>query len=159
RHYPDITHSRQCQFPVPNWDVAYAVTEARECINPRPLGQSAIFHKTQPETIGFITYSEGCNDDVNKTVWSALGWDPQASIQQILRKYSRYFIGESYTKTFANGLLNLEQDWKGSLPANPQVEKTFRSFQKLEKNAAPADLANWRFQQGLFRAYYDAYTR
>src|SRR3989454_7889395 len=22
RHYPDITHSRQCQFPVPDWDVA-----------------------------------------------------------------------------------------------------------------------------------------
>ena len=28
RHYPDITHSRQCQYPVPDWDVAYAVTEA-----------------------------------------------------------------------------------------------------------------------------------
>ena len=27
RHYPDITHSRQCQYPVPDWDVAYAVTE------------------------------------------------------------------------------------------------------------------------------------
>ena len=36
RHYPDITHSRQCQYPVPDWDVAYALTEARECINPRP---------------------------------------------------------------------------------------------------------------------------
>src|SRR5207244_4932784 len=38
RHYPDITHSRQCQYPVPDWDLAYAVTEARECINPRPIG-------------------------------------------------------------------------------------------------------------------------
>src|SRR5262249_38226146 len=27
RHYPDITHSRQCQFPVPDWDTAFAVTE------------------------------------------------------------------------------------------------------------------------------------
>ena len=36
RHYPDITHSRQCQYPVPDWDIAYAVTEGRECINPRP---------------------------------------------------------------------------------------------------------------------------
>ena len=32
RHYPDITHSRQCQFPVPDWDVAYALTEGRESI-------------------------------------------------------------------------------------------------------------------------------
>jgi len=42
RHYPDITHSRQCQYPVPDWDVAYAVTEARECINPRPEGEAAV---------------------------------------------------------------------------------------------------------------------
>src|SRR5439155_24883776 len=29
RHYPDITHSRQCQYPVPDWDTAFAVTEGR----------------------------------------------------------------------------------------------------------------------------------
>ena len=33
RHYPDITHSRQAQYPVPDWDVAYALTEAA---SPRP---------------------------------------------------------------------------------------------------------------------------
>src|SRR5882762_4932815 len=94
RHYPDITHSRQCQFPVPDWDRAYAVTEARECINPRPEDEATIFRVTQPHTIGFLTYSEGCNDDVNKIVWSALGWDPNANVTNILREYSRYFIGE-----------------------------------------------------------------
>src|SRR5713226_7950085 len=44
RRYPDITHSRTCQYPVPDWDVAFALTEARECINPRPLGEALIFH-------------------------------------------------------------------------------------------------------------------
>src|SRR5256885_16604375 len=24
RDYPDITHSRHCQYPVPDWDVAFA---------------------------------------------------------------------------------------------------------------------------------------
>ena len=43
RHYPDITHSRQCQYPVPSWDRAYAVREGRECINPRPEDQAIIF--------------------------------------------------------------------------------------------------------------------
>ena len=38
RLYPDITHSRQCQYPVPNWDRAYAVSEGRECINPQAGG-------------------------------------------------------------------------------------------------------------------------
>jgi hypothetical protein len=159
RHYPDITHSRQCQYPVPDWDVAYAVTEARECINPRPEGEAAIFRKLQPDTIGFITYSEGCNDDVNKCIWSALGWDPDASVLDTLRQYARYFIGERYADDFAQGLLALERNWEGPLLSNSQVDTTLAQFQALERATSPADLKNWRFQQALFRAYYDAYVR
>ena len=94
RFYPDITHSTGCQFPVPDWDVAYALTEGRETINPRPLGEANIIKKFLPETIGFITYSEGCNDDVNKFIWSSLGWDPQRSVIDALRDYSHYFAGK-----------------------------------------------------------------
>src|ERR1035437_1523185 len=159
RHYPDITHSRQCQYPVADWDVAYALTEARECINPRPEAEAAIFRKIQPDTIGFLTYSEGCNDDVNKIIWCGLGWDPEARVVDILRQYSRYFIGERYTDDFAQGLLALERDWQGPLLANQSVDVTLQQFQALEKKATPADLKNWRFQQVLFRAYYDAYVR
>jgi hypothetical protein len=159
RHYPDITHSRQCQFPVPDWDVAYAVTEGRECINPRPEDEAIIFRKMQPDTIGFVTYSEGCNDDVNKMIWGGLGWDPEQNVTDILRAYSRYFIGDRFTETFAEGLLALEKDWRGPLLANEGVEKTLAHFQTLEKEASPADLRNWRFQQALFRAYFDASVR
>ena len=159
RHYPDITHSRQCQYPVPAWDVAYAVTEGREGINPRPLGQTAIFRLLQPYTIGFITYSEGCNDDVNKTIWSALGWNPDAKVIDILREYSRYFVGELYSDGFAQGLLALERNWEGPLIANADVDTTLAQFQSLEKRATASDLKNWRLQQALYRAYYDAYTR
>jgi hypothetical protein len=159
RHYPDITHSRQCQYPVADWDVAYALTEARECINPRPEAEATIFRKTQPETIGFLTYSEGCNDDVNKIIWCSLGWDPNARVADILREYSRYFIGERYTDDFALGLLALERNWQGPLLANTSVDVTLQQFQTMEKKASPTDLKNWRFQQALFRAYYDAYTQ
>jgi hypothetical protein len=159
RHYPDITHSRQCQYPVPDWDIAYALTEGRECINPRPEGEAVIFRKTQPQTLGFLTYSEGCNDDVNKTVWSALGWDPDAKVPDILREYSRYFIGEDYAESFSQGLLALERDWRGPLLKNKSVDATLSDFRAMEKKARPADLKNWRFQQALFRAYYDAYVQ
>ena len=159
RLYPDITHSRQCQYPVPNWDVAYAVTEARECINPRPRDQAAIFRNAAPYTIGFLTYSEGSNDDVNKALWSALGWNPKAKVIDILRQYSRYFIGPKYEDGFAQGLLALERDWRGPLLSNGQVHTTLLQFQAMEKAASPFDLRNWRFLQGLFRAYYDAYTQ
>jgi hypothetical protein len=159
RHYPDITHSRQCQYPVPDWDMAYAITEAREIINPRPLGQARIFRLLQEHTNGFLTYSEGCNDDVNKIVWSALGWDPNTDVVEILREYSRYFIGERYVDDYAQGLLALEKNWEGALVNSGQVHTTLQQFQSMEQKATPQDLLNWRFQQTLYRAYYDAYTR
>ncbi|MCP5520155.1 MAG: hypothetical protein H7A46_01240 [Verrucomicrobiales bacterium] len=159
RHYPDITHTRQCQYPVPDWDVAFAITEGRECINPRPADQAAIFRLLQPHTIGFLTYSEGCNDDVNKAVWSALGWDPDQPLDAILREYSRYFIGPDAADGFAQGLLALERNWRGPLAANGGIETTLQQFQQMEREAPPARKANWRFQEALFRAYYDAYVQ
>lgn len=159
RDYPDITHTRQCQFPVPDWDVAYAMTENRECVNPRPVDYSIIARSDLPSTIGFLSYSEGCNDDVNKAIWSALAWDPETKTEDILHQYSRYFIGARQENDFAEGLLALERNWRGSLATNTSVEATLARFQSMEKSATPATLRNWRFQQGVFRAYMDAYTR
>ncbi len=159
RHYPDITHTRQCQYPVPDWDTAFAVTEGRECINPRPMDQAAIFHRLQPHTIGFITYSEGCNDDVNKAVWSALGWEPERPVVEILRDFGRYFVSDRFADDFAQGLLALERNWRGPAVANSGILDTLHQFQDMERRATPRERGSWRFQQALFRAYYDAYTR
>jgi hypothetical protein len=56
-------------------------------------------------------------------------------------------------------LLALEKNWQGSLHTNQNIEPTLTHFQNLEKSLRPADLRNWRVQQALLRAYYDAYTR
>jgi hypothetical protein len=159
RNYPDITHSRSCQFPVPDWDVALARTEGREVINPRPRGEAHIFRTVQPHSFGFIAYSEGCNDDVNKFVWSALGWDPGVDVVDALRDYSRYFINPAFADDFAQGLLALEKNWEGPVLTNANINTTLQQFQALEKVASPQDLLNWRFQQALYRAYFDAHVR
>src|SRR5712671_2813952 len=118
RRYPDITHSRHSQYPVPDWDLAYASTEGREVINPRPTQQAGIFHLYEKYAIGFLTYSEGVNDDVNKFVWSGLGWNPETPVVDILRDFGRYFIGEKYAASFSQGLLALERNWVGPLLTN-----------------------------------------
>ncbi len=159
RLYPDITHSLECQFPVPDWDTAYAYTEGREVINPRPEGYAGIWRLYGPQTIGFITYSEGCNDDVNKFLLSSLGWNPEAQVADVLRDYSRYFIGDHLAEGFAQGLLALERNWSAPLLSNEGVLTTLRQFQIMEEQASPHDLLKWRFQQALYRAYYDAYVR
>lgn len=159
RHYPDITHSIRCQYPVPDWDLAYALTIGREGINPRPLDMAAIFRLLEPYTNGFLTYSEGCNDDVNKFLWSQLGWDPDIDITAALRDYAQYFISPGFADGFAQGLMALERNWRGPLLTNSGVDTTLEQFQAMERSATPRDLLNWRFQQGLYRAYYDAYER
>ncbi|MBI3694834.1 MAG: hypothetical protein HY238_08350, partial [Acidobacteria bacterium] len=63
------------------------------------------------------------------------------------------------TEDFAQGLLALERNWRGPLLTNQGVETPLAPFQTMERAATPQDLLNWRFQQALYRAYYDAYTR
>ncbi len=159
RNYPDITHSRHCQYPVPDWDLAFALTEGREVSNPCPVRMARIFHLCRPHTVGFITYSEGCHDDVNKCVWSALGWDERTAVRDILREYGRYFIGPAFAERFADGLLALEKNWQGPLLQNSSVETALREFQAIEKAGGPPVKLNWRFQQALYRASYDAYLQ
>jgi hypothetical protein len=160
RFYPDITHSINAEFSVNDWDVAYAMTEEREGINPRPIDEAHIFRMLQPYAdAGFLTYSEGCNDDVNKFVWSALGWNPDVEVAEALRDYGRYFIGPDFADAFAQGLLALERNWRGPLLANFGVDVTLAQFQEMERKATPQQKLNWRFQQALYRAHYDAYVR
>jgi hypothetical protein len=159
RFYPDITHSVECQYPVPDWDIAYALIEGREVINPRPRDQANILRRYSPDTVGFITYSEGCNDDVNKFIWSSLGWNPDMHATDTLREFSRYFFGQTYAEGMAQGLLHLEDNWRGPLATNTSVPVTLARFRDMERSASPALLENWRFQQALYRAYYDACVR
>jgi len=157
--YADITHSIECQYPVPQWDRAFAQTLGRETINPRPMGMAHIFRLLSHYSIGFDTYSDGVNDDVNKFIWNALGWDEDADVKGVLREYGRYFIGEDYGDAVAEGLLALERNWEGPLAENEGVEKTLELWQAIEKKADDKVRGNWRYQMGLYRAYYDAYLQ
>lgn len=159
RLYPDITHSLSCQYPVPDWDLAFAMTLGRECINPRPVDEKYIQNFYAKLANGSISYSEGANDDVNKFVWSSQDWDPTSPVLENLRDYARFFIGPDYTEGVAQGLLALERNFRGPLLSNDQVQRTFQQWQDMEKTAPERVLSNPRFQSGLIRAYYDAYVQ
>jgi hypothetical protein len=159
RCYPDITHSVQCQYPVKDWDLAFVLTEGREVINPRPRAEAEILRQILPGTVGFISYSEGCNDDVNKFVWSCLSWDSKQPVYEALRDFAHHFIGSEQANGFAQGLLDLERNWVGPLLSNAGVELTLDRFRGLAQTCSPATMENWRFQQALYRAYFDAFVR
>jgi hypothetical protein len=92
-------------------------------------------------------------------VWSALGWDERTDVHEVLRQYARFFIGPAFEERFADGLFGLEKNWVGPVLENEGIEETLARFRLMERDASPAVKLNWRFQQALYRAYYDGYVR
>lgn len=182
RLYPDITHSLTTQFPVPKWDRALAVTESRETINPRPrqYGHIASLHLSQlgKNGVGFSSYSEGANDDVNKFVWSAVGWGTdlvdgqtgsgaavtstpnstqlQAFLQRTVLEYANLFISSTHALELRDVVFGLEAAWVGPLAQNAKVHETLTTVRWLQQQSTQAAsrrmAGNWRWQQLQYRA-------
>ena len=160
--YPDIGHTMHAQFPVPQWDPIFALTEGREPICPRPSAFAAIYRHFSALQTGFITYSEGVNDDVNKILWSQLGWSATTPIDTILGDYARWFLyREGAQNTLAvRAIHGLEQDWTGPLATNPQIPRTQHLFAALEQSSTTQQTAhNPRWESLLYRASYDDYLQ
>lgn len=158
RRYPDITHNVRCQYPMPDWDRAYAHTLGREAPNPRPADQVHIHNVFAHHADGFLTYSDGAHDDLNKMVWSMCGFDASVSVEDMLEDYCRFFFGPNVAEDAAAGIAALEDNWRGPLASNSSVADTLRAWQALE-SAAPGLAGNWRWELCLLRAYYDEYLR
>lgn len=147
--YPDIAHTLHAQFPVPQWDPVFALTQGREPVNPRPVAMTHIVRHFAPHFAGFVTYSEGVTDDVNKMLWSALGWDVNGDASEILGDYGRYFIGDA---RFGASLAALERNWEGPAATNTTIARTAMEVEAIQ---APD---NWRYDMALYRALYDLYV-
>ena len=158
RFYPDITHTVRCHYPLERWDQAFALTLGREPSNPQPLQYTKLFIKDLGYTDGFITYSDGSHDDVNKVVWSQLGWDAKQDVHDVIYEYCQFFFGPVVAEESAMGIFALEQNWVGSAIGNEVIGETLTLWKKLEAQH-PELTDNWRWQQLVMRAYYDAYIQ
>lgn len=159
RRYDDIGHAVRAQYTVPEFDPILARTLGREPFAPRPLGHANIHNRFAEFSDGFVTYSDGIGDDVNKFVWSALGWDPDRPVDNIVRDYARFFFGEDIADEVSRGLFLFEENLLGPLATNEKSEESYLLWKGLEDKADATLLANWRFQSCLMRAYFDHYTR
>ncbi len=60
----------------------------------------------------------------------------------------------------AQGYLALERNWQRSAGWERGGRYDARAVSRtMERKATPQLRLNWRFQQALYRAYYDAYLR
>jgi len=158
RHYPDLTHTIRCQYPTLNWDQAFALTEGREVCNPQPSYYAKIHNRYAPFTNGFISYSDGVHDDVNKVTWSQMGWNPERPVREVMVEYARFFFGSAAAETAADGILALERNWVGPTEENGGIVATFELWKKLETDH-PELKNNWRWQLLVMRSNYDLFVK
>ena len=158
RHYPDITHSVRAQYPVTWWDPAFGMTLGRECVNPRPVFEAALHNYYAPYTDGFLTYSDGVHDDLNKVMWSLRAWDPDLTVRDAVIEYTRLFFGANVAEKAADGILALEKNGEGPIGTNGGIDATLALWETLDVEA-PELQSDWRWQMYHLRANYDAYIR
>ena len=108
RRYPDIGHCVRAQYTVPEWDRAFALPRTRALCAP-PRGQANIHNLYDEYCDGFVTYSDGIGDDVNKFVWTALGWDPDRALDDILLDYARFSSARTSPRRSARDFTSLKR--------------------------------------------------
>ncbi len=158
RFYPDLTHNLRCEHPVnfleDDWHFAMASTLSRESVNPRPAEFRTLHRIFSPYSIGSVSYSEGVHDDVNKAVWSALEWDSNADLYEILLDYARLYMPGIDEGKMADTILLLERNWQGDPIENPCIDFSYRNLCEL-KSDFPEMAENWRFMLLYFRGCCD----
>ncbi|MBY5959956.1 hypothetical protein KUV50_17520 [Membranicola marinus] len=160
RHYPDITHTVRCQYPNWWWDPAFNFTLGREPINPQPLRYQNIFLYTAPYTDGFVTYSDGMHDDLNKMIWSRLGWQSTADIHDVVQEYANYFLCSPAAEEVADALFALERNWDGAVKNNGSIPATNAFWKKIDQTYQLDDnWTLWRWKMYMMRAEYDAWIQ
>jgi len=159
RRYPDITHSKASQYPIPHWDEPWNQAYDRQPILPRPMQSAHICNVLSQYADGAIAYSDGTGDDINKIIWNVAMWNPKADVRAALIQLGRYSVGPDFAEDYADGILMLEKNWTEPTLTSAQVPKTLAHWQAMESRATPEALASWRFQQGLLRAYADGYVQ
>ena len=163
RQYPDICHSLESQYAIPDWHWAWQFTHGREAINPMPMMTDRIVRlrgNGSAPTFGVGAYSEGVSDDLNRALWSAIAQNPKDNVSEIVFRYARYHFAPAAAPSMARALFGLEQNWFGDIATNQNIATTLQDLQTAERLTPPSQRStNWRLQMYLYRGYYDAFIQ
>lgn len=183
RHYPENCHVRRCQYPVPGWDRVWAqIWPRNHSIYAMPRMMAQIHNATCRGTVGALAYNHtGCYNDLNKFIWSSMGWNPDGDPEDVLYDYGRVFFAYDFRNNpvgdnpsasraaiidagasiVARGLELLEENWQGHLADNTSAETALKLWKKIANSMGGADgvMSNWRLEMFLYKAFIDAQVK
>jgi hypothetical protein len=124
-HFSDITHWISAQFAVANPDVYLQKSFGRRTFHARPRAYYKIFHQIMPFSEGDIIYSEGHHDEFHQYMWARLLWNPDITLDDLLKEYCTLYFGEEAAAPMAEALLQLELNLEAPLAENKGIQRYF----------------------------------
>lgn len=176
RHYPEICHVRWCMYPVPKWDRAWAQVWNRNVSTyAMPRMMRAIHDATHAQTIGATPYNHtGAYNDLNKFVFSAMGWDPDQDLEGFVKEYARVFFAyqlessapsreklDQLTAKIANATFLLEDNWTQAIDRSTSPRQALKEWKEIATLLGGPEQVrkNWRLELFLTKAFIDAQVK
>lgn len=139
-----------------------------------PARFERLFRQCEKVVDGFMFYSEGLYEDINKFLVTRLYSDPSANWRAIMKDYARLFLPGIAPDDFVEFCEMLEESHEfpvadAHLEARPPAPGFFVKYgprakeiaafaAKLENDLVPGLRGDWRWRQIRLRAEIDAYT-
>ncbi len=159
-HFSDITHWISAQFAVANPDVYIQKSFGRRTFHARPRAYYKIFHQIMPFSEGDIIYSEGHHDEFHQYMWARLLWNPDISLDDLLKEYCTLYFGEEAAGPMAEALLQLESNLEAPLAANKGIQRYFDLVVEGGERMSPYFMKNnYRWLLHRQKASLDCYVQ
>jgi len=108
---------------------------------------------------GCMLYSEGIYEDLNKVVWGATLWNPERSVEDIVRDYVRFYFGSERMSDWTDLIMGLEETWPPDAllkKDRAMVEKLSGLAEELGAAVPPTPTSRSRWQYLMDRAEMDS---
>ncbi len=159
-HFSDITHWISAQFAVANPDVYIQKSFGRRTFHARPRAYYKIFHQIMPFSDGDIIYSEGHHDEFHQYMWARLLWNPDISLDDLLKEYCTLYFGEEAAGPMAEALLQLELNLEAPLAENQGIQRYFDLVVEGGERMSPHFMKNnYRWLLHRQKASLDCYVQ
>ncbi len=159
-HYSDITHWVSAQYMVENPEPHIEKVYGRRTFHTRPAAFYRIFQSIMPFSEGDIIYSEGYHDELHQYMWNRLLWNPNRSLEDVLKEYCDFQFGPEAAPDMLEAMLQLEKNLETPLAGNDGVDRFYLLVKEAGWKMPEFRMnGNYRWRLYMQKAALDKYVQ
>jgi len=159
-HYSDITHWISSQYQVEHPDPYLVSVYGRRTFHVRPQAYYRVFQAIMPFAEGDIVYSEGYHDEFHQYLWNRLLWNPNRTLEELMREYALLHFGAAAAPEMVEAMLQLERNLEAPLATNEGIDRYYLLVRSAGWKIPPQLMRdNHRWRLHMQKAALDKYVQ